>query len=73
MQTYTTHYQFSFLKMPDENNSNKNETSSYSFSHKNCKNCNPENKSDKPETTAEKNTKLMQKIWGDNFLSDSLH
>lgn len=70
---YFTSYQGVSPIFFDQNKSTQADTIFNSDKGDEVKDRELENKIKKQEAEAEKNAKLMQKIWGDNFQSDSLH
>lgn len=56
-----------------ENSAKQNDQVSESVSNMDTKKGEFENEPEKPKAAAEKGAKQMQQIWGDKFLSDSLH
>jgi hypothetical protein len=70
---YFTSYQSVSTIFFDESTSTQADTFSNDGEDADVKNRELENKIKKQKAEAEKNAKLMQKIWGDNFQSDSLH
>ena len=73
MNNYTASYQFVSPVFFEESTSGQ--AGIICNNDKDAVNKNPEleDKSTKQKADAEKNAKLMEKIWGDNFQSDSLH
>ncbi len=70
---YFTSYQIVSPVFFDENPGNQDETIFDNDKHAEVKKRELEHKIQKQKANAEKNAKLMQQIWGDNFQSDSLH
>lgn len=70
---YFTSYQIISPIFFDESQSNDTDTTFNDDKDADVRNRELENKIKKQKADAEKNAKLMQKIWGDNFQSDSLH
>ena len=70
---YFTSYQGVSLIFFDENKSTQADTIFNNDKDNEVKDRELENKTIKQKADAEKNAKLMQQIWGDNFQSDSLH
>ncbi len=70
---YITSYQIVSPIFFDESQGNDADTTFNDDKDADVRNRELENKIKKQKADAEKNAKLMQKIWGDNFQSDSLH
>lgn len=73
MNIYTASYQFASPVFFEESTSSQAGIIFNNDKNAENKNLELENKSKKLKADAEKSAKLMQKIWGDNFQSDSLH
>lgn len=73
MRTCITPKEFAPIVFMQEPPAKQNNSDSETIPNAETKIVELENELKKQKAAAEKNAKLIQKIWGDNFQSDSLH